>query len=83
MRLYAMNFDTQEAWQLHVSRAWMAQHDNGHLVSIGLVIPEDLSPERIRWMEQHHYATRVPMHEANHAGCQSACTTRGDTACRW
>lgn len=61
----------------------LVKHDNGCLVSIGLVVPLDLRYSTLaRWINQG-IAKEITFDEWNHMGCQSSCKRRGGTECRW
>lgn len=57
--------------------------NNYHMISIGLIVGEDITPQTLdRWLKTG-IATRITHEQWNHSGCLSACTLRGAPACRW
>jgi len=83
MALYVMDFEGQRAWKVKPSLAWIKANDNGHLVSIGLVLGADVSWRKLRRWLATGFAKRCDYQEANHSACQSSCVKRGGKECRW
>jgi hypothetical protein len=43
MHFYAFDKQYQRAWRITVTESWYKRHDNGHAVSIGFRVPEDIT----------------------------------------
>ena len=84
MRLYVINFETKKAYVIvNPSLRFLREHDNGHLVSIGLSIGEDIPESTVKRWVSRGFAKPTSYQDAIHGGCQSSCVKRGDDCCRW
>jgi hypothetical protein len=72
-----------QAWEARLSRAQLNRLDNGHLVSIGLVVGEDITPTTLKRWEKVGKAIPIDPEKGKHSGCQSRCVLRGDSICQW
>ena len=79
MKLYAHDPKAKRAWRFSASDSWVRRHDNGHVVSIGFSVPEDLTLKQLQKLN----ATEIPYDEWSHSSCQSSCVKRGDSKCTW
>lgn len=79
LEFYAHDPKSKRAWRFRASEAWYRRNDNGHAVSIGFTVGEDITLRKLKALN----ATEVPYDEWNHSGCQSSCVKRGDKSCRW
>lgn len=61
---------TLRAWKLTVSPTWVNRYDNGHLISIGIEVPTELSRRAIQQRLANGTATEVSVQEYNHGACQ-------------
>lgn len=67
-----------------VSQAYAVRHDNGCLVSIGLIVGEDgFTPRMFKAMQKRFNVVEITHEAWNHSGCQSYCILRGAKECRW
>ena len=64
---------------IHVTPEWFKKHNNGHMFSLGLSIPEDIS--RTTAVRLPH--TLISYENWKHSGCLSRCVKRGDSLCRY
>jgi hypothetical protein len=78
-KLYAYDETNRTAWRFNASPAWMQKHDNGHMVSIGFRVGEDITLRQLKALK----ATPVSFDDWKHSGCQSRCKRRGDNICQW
>ena len=50
-RITLHSADFNEAWICHLSRWQVSRLDNGHLISVGLILGEDVQPSTLkRWL---------------------------------
>lgn len=72
-RYYRANLSVTEATRLN----------NYHMVSIGLIVPDDMKPATLKAWVRRGKAWPITHDEWNHDGCKSSCVKRGGRACRW
>lgn len=83
MKLHLHTPDFENAWTVKLSHRQVARLDNGHLVSIGLILGEDVQPATLKQWIKSGIATPEDATVAKHSGCQSRCILRGDSLCQW
>lgn len=52
-----------KAWRLNVTPRWAQQYDNGHLFSVGLEVPNDVSPRVLAGLLRTGRAVECPIQE--------------------
>ena len=74
-------YDTEHdtAFYAYPSAGQIRRYGHGALLSRGWEMPRELPRRSFARME--HIA--IAAYEAQHSGCLSSCTTRGDAHCRW
>lgn len=83
MQITLHSADFKTAFTCNLSPAHARRIDNGHLISIGLIIGEDVKPATLkRWIKSGK-ARPADVEKAKHSGCQSRCKLRGDSVCQW
>lgn len=76
----------KERNKYYIARPTLSQAkrlDNGHLISIGLIVGEDIGRRTIRRWVSNGTAREIDRESWNHSGCQSSCKRRGDSTCSW
>lgn len=79
MRIYIKN--GARYYRADVTPQWARYHDNGALISCGLIVPDSLSAEAFKRLGSR--AVEVSRDDYNHSGCLSRCVRRGDNTCQW
>lgn len=84
IRIYIRDPKVEPAhhYRYDASVRWAHEHDNGALISCGLVVGERLNG-RVVLSAVPRGAVEVSHDEWNHSGCRSGCVLRGARECRW
>jgi hypothetical protein len=83
MRVTLFTPDFKTAWICSLNARQIGRVDNGHLISIGLVLGTDIQPSTLKRWIKAKIAKPTDAAIAKHSGCQSRCVLRGDTKCQW
>lgn len=75
--------DGEKFYKVTVTPQWAERHNNFALVSLGLTVGHDLTPRAWESAKRRFRVIEVTKGEYQHSGCQSQCTQRGNSECRW
>ena len=75
--------DGARYYKATVSQKWLEKNDNGHSVSIGFAVGEDLTAKQLASLSALGRLKEITREEWLHSGCQSSCVQRGGKECRW
>jgi len=75
--------DFSKTWKVELKPREIARFDNGHLISIGLIVGEDVQPSTVKRWEKSGKAVPTNPDIEKHSACQSRCILRGDLMCQW
>lgn len=79
MQITVYDHEHAKYYRVEMSRAKAAYYDNGALVSLGLIVPDELPRRAFARLPK----VEIDVDTWKHSGCESRCVRRGHDTCQW